>query len=528
MLDCLIENALICQGNKESARVGRVGLQGDRIAYLSFGEVENVPQAISTIDGTDLILSPGFIDPHASTGFGYFFPRAADHKLYQGITTEIFGNCGTSPGPIGEHLVPTMDRLSGEIGFPFEWRTLGEYFEKIQDHLQFNIGSLVGHSTLRAGHMEDWHDLKPEHLSAMKGALEEAMLDGALGLSTGLIYAPSCFAEMEEIVDLAALAGKMGGVYASHIRNERDKLEEAVTEALEIGKRSGARVLVSHLKAAEKPNWGKIPKVLKQIEEFNKGNTLQAAIDVYPYTAVSTKLRAFIPKYILQDGIKAVADKMIDPVVVKDIEDWILQKEYDFQQMLVISNEFEQYGNKTVSQIAVDLNISEGQAIAQILKDSTETWVVYHCIQQEDIDAAVTWPHSMICTDSWSYPVNAPNPIGRPHPRSYGAFTTFLERYVLKEKLLNWEEAIHKITYLPAEFFGLVGRGLIKEGFFADLVLLNPRTLKANASYESPMELSSGVEYLWVNGKMVISEGNIEDVYPGKVLKPEAAWEPSL
>ncbi|MEM7187442.1 MAG: amidohydrolase family protein [Bacteroidota bacterium] len=517
MLDYLIVNAMICTGKNEKARVGNVGVKDDTIAFIDY-DSQSLPEAHKVVDGTGLILSPGFIDPHASTGFGYFFPNAADHKLYQGITTEIFGNCGTSPAPIGPHLIATMERLSREIQFPFEWNSMEEYFDQIDDKLQFNIATLVGHSTLRAGTMDDWHDLKPEQMETMKTELANAMDEGALGLSTGLIYAPGCFAEMDEIVDLAKVAAEKGGIYASHIRNERDRLEEAVEEALTIGKRANIRVLVSHLKAAEKENWGKIPKVLKQIEAFNAESELQAACDVYPYTAVSTKLRAFIPKYLLQDGISALTEKMKVSENVEAIAAWIEQKDYDLSQMLIISDELDAYYNKNVAQIAQERGITEAEAMALILEASTETWVVYHCIAQDDIDAAVLWPQSMICTDSWSYPVNAPVTIGQPHPRSYGAFTEYLQRFVIDQKMLDWEEAIHKITYLPAQFFQLKNRGLIAEGYFADLLLIDPSEVRANATYTSPRELSSGISHLWVNGCHLIRDGKMEDHHPGRVL----------
>ncbi len=519
MLDFYITNASICTGRKEKARIGNVGIKDQKIACIHYQDEEfNNPSAKKTLDAEGLLLTPGFIDPHASTGFGYFFPKAADHKLFQGITTEIFGNCGTSPAPIGQHLDKTMNRLSKDIGFPFEWRTMVEYFDKIRGNLQFNIATLVGHSTLRAGNMDDWHNLTADQMEAMEKELAEAMDHGALGLSTGLIYAPGCFAEMDEIVDLVKIVAKKGGVYASHIRNERDKVEEAVEEALTIGKKANIRVLISHIKAAEKQNWGKIPKVLKQIENFNANSELQAACDVYPYTAVSTKLRAFIPKYFLQDGIAAVSEKMKAPDAVQVIADWIEQKDYDLSKMLVISDDLKLFYNKTIAEIAKEQAISEAEAIATLLKESTEVWVVYHCIDRADIDAAVMWPNAMICTDSWSYPINAPKTIGQPHPRSYGAFTEYLERYVINEKMLSWEEAIHKITYLPAEFFQLKNRGLIEEGYFADLVLLDPKSVKANATYLAPRQLSSGVNHLWVNGVHLIQDGNMQEFTPGEIL----------
>lgn len=517
MLDFLIVNAKVCTGKLEEAKTVPIGIEGKKIKVFTTDEV--LPPAKATINAEGLLLAPGFIDPHASTGFGYFFPEAANHKLYQGITTEIFGNCGTSPAPIGKHLTATMQRLSGEIGFPFEWETLTEYFEEIKDKLQFNIATLVGHSTLRAGEMEDWKELHPEQLEAMKKALAQAMQQGALGFSTGLIYAPGCFAELEEIIELAKVTAANGGVYASHIRDERNEIEAAVEEALTISEKANIRTLISHLKAAEKQNWGKIPKILQQINEFNERHPeLQAAVDVYPYTAISTKLRAFIPNYILKDGIAQIPEKLKSQKAKENIAAWIIERDYDLNQMMIISDEFQEYFGKTVSQIAQEQALSESETIAQILSKSTETWIVYHCINQDDIDQAVLWKKAMICTDSWSYPINAPKSIGQPHPRSYGAFTTYLERYVLNLKALSWEEAIHKITYLPAQFFQLDKRGLIADEHYADLVLLDPNKVKANASYTAPRSLSDGVEYLWVNGQLVIEEREIKSSLPGEIL----------
>ena len=331
MFDTLIKNALVYNGLNEKPQEQDIAIQGEKIAAIAL----NIPEsnAKEIIDAEGLSLTPGFIDPHASTGFGYFFDRAADHKLFQGITTEIFGNCGTSPGPIGKKLVPTMEKLSQDIGFPFEWRTLGEYFDAIEDKLQFNIATMVGHSTLRGGWVSDWNNPTHTEIEEMKSAMAQAMEEGALGISTGLIYAPGCFADTEEIVGLTKIAQEKGGIYASHIRDERDEVETAIDEALSIGEQTGIPVLVSHLKAAEKKNWGKIPKILKKIEQYNATHDIEARIDVYPYTAVSTKLRAFIPKHILSDGIAAVPEKLQQPSVIDEIDAWIQQRGYSLENM---------------------------------------------------------------------------------------------------------------------------------------------------------------------------------------------------
>jgi len=515
--DKIIKGGLVYNGENTPPQKLDIAIIGDKISLLKENIDANLAQ--ETINAEGLIITPGFIDPHASTGFGYFYPNAADHKLYQGITTEIFGNCGTSPAPIGKHLNETMERLSSELEFPFDWSSTTEYFDRIQDKIQFNVATLIGHSTLRSGFLSDWHNVSDADLEGMKIETAKAMDEGALGISTGLIYSPGCFAKTEEIVELTKVAASKGGLYASHIRNEREDIIEAIDEALHIGDQANCRVLISHLKSAEQQNWGKVPAIIDKIEDYNKTHDQKAWVDVYPYTAVSTKLRAFIPKSFLADGLDNIPKKLKEETAVNDIKAWIEMKGYELDGMLVISNETdEKYINKTVVQIAEENNISLAQAIVNTLKADSDTWVVYHCISEKDMDYAITWENAMICTDSWSYPINAPKVIGNPHPRSYGAFTTYLERYLINNKTLSIEEGIYKITHLPAKVFNLEGRGLLKEGHFADIVAFDWDTVKANATYLDPKQLSDGVKHLWVNGTQLIKEGKIGNETPGKVL----------
>jgi N-acyl-D-amino-acid deacylase len=345
------------------------------------------------------------------------------------------------------------------------------------------------------------------------------MDEGALGISTGLIYEPGCFASTEEIVGLAKVVAAKGGIYASHIRSEREELEKAIAEALHIGEASNCNVLISHLKAAEQPNWGKIPGVIKQLEDYNSTHDNKAWIDVYPYTAVSTKLKAFTPKELLKNGVDGLHEQLRLEGSVQKIANWIAHRDYHLDKMLVIANANTSFVNKDIAAIATELEVDVATAVQQILLADANTWVVYHCISPEDMDAAILWPNAMICTDSWSYPINAPKTIGNPHPRSYGAFTTYLEDYAIKRPLLSIEEAIYKITALPAQVFKLKGRGHIVEGAFADIVAFNWNEVKANATYIRPKELSGGVEHLWVNGIAVIQDRQILDKRPGAVLK---------
>lgn len=518
MLDYMITGAEVYDGDGGDPAMVAVGISGDRIAYV--GEPLGAGAARETIDGRGMLLSPGFIDVHASTGLGYFFDHAGDHKLYQGVTTELFGNCGTSPGPIGPHLEATMRRLSEKIGFPFAWRSLAEYFAQIEARgLPLNVASLVGHSTLRGGALPHWETVTPDQHTAMETQLAQAMVDGAFGLSSGLIYPPGCFAHIDELIALARVARHHGGFYASHIRDERDQVGQAVDEALEIGRAARIPVLVSHLKAADRPNWGKIPDILATIERVRAEHDLKVAVDVYPYTAVSTKMRAFLPKELLADGIEAVPAKLAEAAWRERCRDHVIERQTDFDNMVIISDEVPDTAGKSVARIAAERGQSAADAACDLVAANPELWMVYHCIDEADMDAAMLWPDAMVCSDSWSYPVNAPHQIGEPHPRTYGAFSRFLKRYVFDRSMLTYGAAVRKATAMPADFIGLVDRGRIRVGGKADILLLNPGTFADNATYLQPRSFSSGVSYLWLNGKLSFRQGVPTNDLNGALLR---------
>ncbi len=521
MLDLLIVGAEVYDGERDRPRSAAVGLAGDSIAFV--GPDPGAGAARRRLEADGLLLSPGFIDPHASTGLGYFFDRAGDHKLFQGVTTEIIGNCGTSPAPIGPLHEAEMEERAETIGFPFDWRSLGEYLARLEERgVPINVGTLAGHSTLRAGTVADWRHPAATELAALASALEGAMADGALGLSTGLIYPPGCYAETAELVELARIAARRGGIYASHVRDERAKLEEAVDEALEIGRAARAPVLVSHLKAAERANWGKIPGVIRRIDDFRRRHSLRATFDVYPYAATSTRLRAYLPPELFGAGIEAGRERLGLEEERRRATDWLAGRGTDLGHMTVISGERPAEAGQSVVEIARGRGLSPEEAVCELVREDPETWIVYHCISEDDLDAAVLWPESLVCSDSWSYPVNAPAQIGEPHPRTFGAFSRFLARYVFDRRLLGYGEAVRKITSQPADFLGLARRGRIREGWRADLVLLDPQRFADRATYEQPRRLSRGVAHLWINGRQAIEREELVDVTCGSVLRRAA------
>ena len=490
-MDTLISGATVYDGLVVEPKQRDIGLVGDRIAYV--GPALSRSAATHVIDARGLYLCPGFIDTHASTGFGYRLPNAGDHKLYQGVTTEIIGNCGASPGPIGAQLVEDTEALANRIGFIFDWQTLGEWFERVEAHgLPLNVGTYAGHNTLRRGVSGDATE---SDVDAMARALDTAIQHGALGLSTGLVYAPGSFATIDEIVALARISANGGGLYASHIRSERAELEAAIDEAIEIGRRSGCPVLVSHLKAAERPNWGKIPDAIRRIElARSKGQSI--TFEVYPYTAVSTTLRTYIPYEALADGVEGLTDRLATDEWRSRCVSWLREQENDFDGMVLVTESVPGARGRSVLEIAKRAGVDSAHQVVDLLLADPETWIVNHCIDPADMDAAILWPDSIICSDSWSYPVNAPNSIGDPHPRTYGAFTRFLEHYALREARMPFGQAVRKITSIPADWLGLYDRGRIAEGAYADLVLLDPAEVHERATYTEPRQLSRGTRYV--------------------------------
>ena len=517
MLDYLITGATLFDGVNVEPGQEAVGVLGERIAYV--GPALGASAARRVVDASGLYLCPGFIDTHASTGLGYRFPHAGDNKLFQGVTTEIIGNCGTSTGPVGERLVPTMERLAGQIGFTFDWRMLGEWFEGVEAYgLPFNIGTFVGHSTLRGGVCADAQQVTRKEIDQMGALLDQAMRDGALGLSTGLVYAPGSFADTSEIIDLAKIAAHYGGIYVSHIRDERQDLEASIDEAVEIGRVAGLPVLVSHLKAAERPNWGKIPAVLERIEAA-RAEGVRLTIEVYPYTATSTKLRTFIPKAALSDGVSGMVTKLRTDAWRQQSVEWLRRRGTDFDAMVLITDSVPGAAGKSIRQVADEHAQDPAHMTVDLLLEDPDAWIIYHCINEDDMDAAILWDDSIIASDSWSYPVNAPKQIGHPHPRTYGAFTRFLERYALHEGPLSFGQAVRKITSYPAGWLKLSRRGRIAEGYFADLVALDPTRVREKATFAAPRQFSEGTAFVWVNGALMVEGGTLHEKMPGRVVR---------
>ncbi|MEO1367543.1 MAG: amidohydrolase family protein, partial [Acidobacteriota bacterium] len=462
MLDLLITNVQVYDGVDAEPRFEDVGVAGDRIAYL--GDDAAVA-ARSTVDADGRLLCPGFIDSHGSADLGFLLPGASEHKLAQGVTTEILGGDGASAAPVGPRFAGPLRDTLRRLGVDPQWRDFSQLAQAYERAgLQQNVGCLVGHSTLRRGHVADWQRPQPAELEAMKSALVQAHTEGTLGLSSGLNEAPGSFAEADELLALARVTSAYGGIYVTHLRDERQGLRDSIEEALKIGDEGALPVLISHFKAAERQHWGQLVDGIRRLEEARVQGT-RVAFEVYPYTAEHGRLRTYLPKELMAEGPRGLRERLGRSDWRHFALQWLAYRGTDFDAMTLVSDSLPKHDARgmSIAGIALALGREPADLLVDLVAADPEAWVVYHCLAEDDVDAAVLTNESIICSASWREPVNAPGQEGRPHPRTYGAFARYLERYAISG-LLTFGHAIRKITSYPADLFGLRDRGRIAVG----------------------------------------------------------------
>ena len=528
--DLVIKNGIIVDGTGNPWFKGDIAVKEGKIAKIGKvkerGEVE--------IDATGLVVSPGFIDMHNHSDFTILAVPNAESYIMQGVTTAVVGNCGMSMAPVNPENLDLLKMylspfLVKDFDYGWDWRTLGEFYKKVEKQgTTINLAPLVGHGTVRIA-VKGFDPSKPskDELDEMKALIAQAMEEGAFGMSTGLIYPPGSYATTEEIIELAKVVGEYGGIYTTHIRDEGRRLVEAVEEAIRIGKEAGVPVEISHHKASGKPNWGKVCATLRLIERARKIG-VEVNCDVYPYTAGSTTITALLPTWALEGGVEKMLEKIKDKETREKIKTEIEEDKMKGENFLKAAG----WAGVLISQCSIKKY--EGKTLEEILKekgqfdnpyDSFFDWLleingdaamVVFIMDEEDVKTVLSHPLSMVISDSW---VTAPTAGGKPHPRAYGTFPRVLGKYVREEKLLSLEEAIRKMTSLPAAKLRLQDRGLIKEGFWAVLVIFDSDKIKDKATYQNPHQYPEGIKYVIVNGQIVVENGKLTGKRPGKVTK---------
>ena len=528
--DVVIVNGHIIDGTGSPWYSGDVGIREGKI--VAIGNLKDAPRT-RTIDARGMVVAPGFIDMLGQSELTILVDPRLPSKIYQGITTEITGE-GGSVAPLSDAIVQA-DRTGYEhYHITPDWKTLGQYFVRLEKQgMGINLATYVGATQVRRMILGD-DDKQPTaaQLEQMKALVRQGMSDGAVGLSTSLEYAPAPYAKTEELIALAAEAGKFGGIYATHMRNESDAVLPAIDEALRIGREGRLPVEIWHIKVAGKQNWGRMPEVVEKINAARSAG-MDISADTYAYPAWFNGMSAFIPPWAHDGGDAKLVERLKNPAtrarVRKDLMTPSSAWDNEWQEIpgpeavligVVQNPKLLPLQGKRLSEIAKLWGKDPMDALFDLLiEDNAFTEVAVFGMSEPDVALALQQPWVSVDNDS-----SGTSPEGilgqeHPHPRAYGTFPRILRKYVREEKRLTLEEAIRKFSALPAQRMRLTDRGVLKAGMWADVVIFDPATVKDVATFENPNQLSHGMQYVMVNGVPVIDEGKMTGALPGKVLR---------
>lgn len=524
MFDVLIKNGTVMDGSGTPAVKADVGIKGNKIEAIgSLGDA----QAAKVIDAAGMAVAPGFIDMHShGDGMLPFLPTA-DSKIYMGVTTEVVGNCGSSMAPMNDVMRTEQNESYAQAGPAREvsWLTFEEYLDFIRNNgISVNMYPLVGHGAVRETVM-GMSDAEPtaKQLDEMKSEVRKAMRAGARGFSTGLIYTPSVYAKTDELIALTQVAKDEGGIYTSHIRGEANTLLEALDEAIEIGRQTGISVEISHFKASGIYNWWKMDKAIEKLEKARaEGMNLHA--DMYPYHASNTGLSSIIPSWAHVGGRDAMIARLKNPADRKQIHlelaDNLNTVHIGWDKIMVSScPKLPEVEGKTLQQIADERNLHPLDASMDLLIETEiNVSIIMFTINEENVEKGLVLPYVSIGSDGSGYAASGPYAIGKPHPRNFGTFARVLGYYAREKELFSMEEAVRKMTSLPASKLGLTDRGLLKPGYYADIAVFDSLTVRDTATFTDPKHYAAGIPWVLTNGKVVIENGKHNGGLPGMVL----------
>jgi N-acyl-D-amino-acid deacylase len=530
--DLVITNGHIMDGTGSPWYSGDVGIRAGKIAAI--GNLSRAPRE-RTIDAGGKVVAPGFIDMLGQSEMTLLVDPRLPSKIYQGITSEITGE-GNSIAPLNEAIIQS-DRKSYEYYHVTpDWKTFRQYFARLEKQgISINLASYVGATQVRRVVLGDEdRQPSPEQLEQMKALVREAMKDGAVGVSTSLEYAPAPYAKTDELIALAGEAGKFGGIYATHMRNESDSVLESIDEALRIGREGHIPVEIWHIKVAGKNNWGRMPEVVAKIKAARAAGA-DVSADTYAYTAWYNDFSAFIPPWAHDGGTQKLVDRLKDPVTRARVRKDMLtpSRDWDNEWQEIPGPEAIMIGavqnpallsmqGKRLSEVAKLWNKDPIDALFDFVIQDPNTGVAVFGMSQPDVTLALQQPWVSIDNDSEGTSPEGLLGQAHPHPRAYGTFPRILSKYVREDKALSLEDAIRKFTALPAQRMRLTDRGVLKTGMWADVVVFDPATVRDRATFDNPNQLSEGMEYVLVNGVPVIDQGKMTGALPGKVLRGPA------
>jgi N-acyl-D-amino-acid deacylase len=526
MLDILIQNGQVVDGSGAPRTRADVGVVGAHIVEV--GQLEGA-EARTVIDASGCVVTPGFVDMHSHADFTLPVWPTADSLVHQGITTIAAMQCGASPAPLldgtREQVLAMME--SEEMPLPWdEWSTFGSYLDYLtRIGISVNVVPMVGQGTVRSAIVAfSAEPANEEEIARMQAEVVKAMDEGAIGVSTGLIYPPGSYARTEELVAITRPAGERDGFYFSHIRGEGDTLLEAITEAIHIGRETGAAVQISHYKAAGHDNWEKSARGLELIDQA-RAEGLDVTVDMYPYLAGGTGLVAALPEWAQEGGKEAIAGRLTDPQtrqkMTADMQSTGFFRIAEWDKVLVSGSPRKQeYEGRYIADLAAEAGKSPHDWVFDaLLETEGDISMILFMMSEDNRKQELRYPFMMIGTDGAGLATEGPMARGLPHPRSYGTYPRVLGRYVREQGVITLEEAIWKMSGLPAQTLRWTDRGLVKKGYKADLVVLDPDTVADQATYEAPHQYPVGISHVLVNGKLVIHDNSHTQARPGDVLK---------
>ncbi|PNX50400.1 MAG: hypothetical protein BV458_13275 [Thermoplasmata archaeon M9B2D] len=526
-IDLLLKNGLVYDGSGDAPFRGNVGIKGDRIVLSGSETAES--EVVIDIDG--LCVSPGFVDTHGHSEFNMIAAPECESKVLQGVTTEINGNCGLSAGPLLNDAKIRREADFVEAGIPYRWNSLKEYFVYLNERYPvINYGTLSGQGNIRASVMGyDRREPDSVELEQMRTLLMNDIIEGSLGCSTGLIYPPGVFTETNELVELLKNIGINGQlIYATHMRSEGDRLIESIQEAIRVGWEANWNVHISHLKTGGKRNWPKIDEAIETIENSSRKG-IRITFDRYPYTASATDLDTVLPSWMYEGGNEAECERLRTSSVRRILVDY-LREQYganDLYRSIMISTVTLEKNHwmegKTVDEIAHVINRNPEEVILDLLlEEKVRVGAIFETMNEDNLRRFLSHPLCMVGSDSAVRNFKGVTAIGKPHPRAFGTFPRYLGKYIIEEGLLSLEEAIRRITSFAAETFGIVDRGRIRAGFFADLVIFDPMSVRDNATYQEPFMKPDGIHHVIINGKVAVMAGEaVRGIRSGRILKRE-------
>src|SRR6267143_3039045 len=528
--ELIIRNGRVVDGSGRPAFRADLAIKGDRIVRI--GNLQGA-RAKRTIDAAGQVVAPGFIDMLGQSETYLLVDTRAMSKVMMGVTTEITGE-GESIAPINDRILKEQEDFNRRYHLTVDWRTLGEYFNRLgKQGSGVNLGTFVGATQVREyviGY--DNRPPTPAELEQMKKLVAEAMKDGALGVSTSLQYVPARFARTDEIVELAKVAHQYGGIYITHQRSEANSIDDSMKEVFEIARRANIPVEIWHFKTAYKQNWGRMPEMLRRIEAARQRG-LKITADVYPYVAASTSLSACLPPWALEGGTDRMIARLHDKQTRARLIREIAADSRDWENIYlgsggpggiliasVVNRDLERWQGKRLSEIATEQKKEPLDALLDfIIADHGQTGAIFFMMSESDVKAALKSPFVSICTDNGARATDGPLAGSKLHPRGWGTYPRVLGRYVRDQHLMPLEFAIHKMTGLPAANVGLQQRGLLREGYFADITIFDPKTVIDRATFEDPNQYPIGINYVIVNGQIEVDSGQRTPALAGRVLR---------